>query len=191
MEILLSTSNDIYKVTFNAPSKTLTISGVNNFPLDYTSIREIYDVTAAGDITPRSSALQFTWFRANDLPIFVYGFTRLPAGAANADVLNILLDIPQNQSILSLQQFQATASGGVPGTLAAGETPTGVIDGVNTTFTLAFTPITGAITIFYVQPNFQPSQFLNYTADFKVVGNVVTFLTAPVVGSSIFANYYH
>lgn len=189
-EILLSTSNDIYTVTFNAASKTLVISGVNNFPLDYTSIREIYDVTHPGNITP-SDALQFAWFRSNGLPIFVYGFSSLPASAANGDTLNILLDIPQNQSILSLQQKQATASAGTPGTLVQGETPTGAIDGTNKTYTLASAPITGAITIFYVQPNGTPSLFLNYVVDFTVSGNTVTMVNAPLTGSNLYAVYFH
>lgn len=190
MEVLLSSSSDIYTVTFNVASKTITIAGVNNFPLDYTSIREAYDVTAGGSITPLSSPLQFAWFRSNGLPIFVYGFSRLPAGAAGSDTLHLFLDIPQNQSQLSLQQKQATASAGSPGTLVAGETPTGTINGTNKVFTLANTPITGAITIFYVQPNGQPSMFLNYGVDFTVVGNTVTLVTAPITGSSLFANYY-
>ncbi len=191
MEILLnSTSNDIYTTTFNAASKTLTIAGVNNFPLDYSSIKEIYDVTHPGNITT-SSPLQFAWFRSQDLPIFVYGFSRLPASAADSDTLNILLDIPQNQSILSLQQKQASASAGSPGTLVAGETPTGTINGTNKVFTLANAPFTGAITIFYVPPAGAPSQFLNYGVDFTVSGNTVTMVTAPITDSSLFANYYH
>lgn len=191
MEILLnSTSNDIYTTTFNAASKTLTISGVNNFPIDYSSIKEIYNTTHTGMITP-STPLQFAWFRSQGLPIFVYGFSALPASSANSDVLNIMLDIPQNQSILSLQQAQATASAGVPGTLVAGEVPTGTINGTNKAFTLANTPFPGAVTIYYVQPSGTPPMFLNYGVDFTVSGANVTMVTAPLTGSSLFGVYYH
>lgn len=190
MEALITSNNDIYSVTFQVASKTITISGVNNFPLDYSSIKEIYNVTHPGNITP-SSPLQFAWFRSNGLPIFVYGFTSLPASAASSDTLNILLDIPQNQSILSLQQKQATADAGTPGTLVAGEVPTGTINGTNKAFTLANAPFAGAIAIFYVQPNGQPSQFLNYGVDFTVSSTTVTLVNAPITGSNIYANYYH
>lgn|GEM_PF-4340869 len=191
MEILLnSTSNDIYSVSFNTTSKTITIAGINNFPIDFSSIRKCYDITANGYITPLSSQNQFAWFRSNGLPIFIYLFTRLPAGAAGSDTLNLLLDIPQNQSILSLQQKQASASAGTPGTLVSGEAVTGTIDGVNKTFTLANTPIVGAITLAYV-PTADPSQLLQYGNDFTVSGNTITMNTAPETGSSVYAIYYH
>lgn len=189
MEILLNSSNDIYIVTFNTTSKVIVISGVNNFPMDFASIREAYDVTAAGYISPLSSYNQFAWFRSNGLPIFIYLFTNLPSGAAGSDTLNILIDIAQNQSILSLQQKQATAAPGSPGTLVSSETPTGTINGTNKTFTLAFTPIKGAITIAY-NVSGGPSVLLNYGIDFTVVANVVTFVVAPATGSSLNAIYY-
>lgn len=190
MEILLSTSNDIYTTSFNSTSKVIVIAGVNNFPIDFSSIREAYDVTVAGYITPLSSQNQFAWFRSNGLPIFVYTFTRLPTSAAGSDTLNLLLDIPQNQSILSLQQKQATASAGSPGTLVSGETPTGTINGVNKTFTLGHTPIVGAITLVYA-PTDNPSVLLNYNIDFTVSGNTITMVTAPATGSGFYAVYYY
>lgn len=190
MEVLLNTANDIYTISFNTTSKTITIAGINNFPIDFSSIRECYDVTAHGYITPLSSRNQFAWFRSNGLPIFVYLFTRLPAGAAGSDTLNLLLDIPQNKSILSLQQKQASASAGTPGTLISGEAVTGTIDGVNKTFTLANTPITGAITLAYV-PTANPSQLLNYNIDFTVSGSTITMGIAPLTGSSVYAIYTH
>lgn len=190
MEILISSSNSIYSTTFNTTSKVIVLSGINNFPIDFSSIRECYDVTANGYITPLSSINQFEWFRSNGLPIFVYLFTRLPAGAAGSDTLNLLLDIAQNQSILSLQQKQASASAGTPGTLVSGEVPTGTINGTNKAFTLANTPIKGAITLAYA-PTDNPSQLLQYGVDFTVSGSSVTINTPPLTGSSLYAIYYH
>ncbi len=190
MEVLINSSNSIYSTTFNTTSKCIIFSGINNFPIDFSSIRECYDVTAHGYITPLSSQNQFAWFRSNGLPIFVYQFTRLPAGAAGSDTLNLLLDIPQNQSILSLQQKQASASAGTPGTLVSGEAVTGTIDGVNKTFTLANTPIVGAITLAYV-PTDNPSQLFQYGNDFTVSGATITMNTPPATGSSLTAIYYH
>lgn len=189
MEILLNSSNDIYGVTLDVTGKTLTISGVNNFPLDVSSLKEIYDVTHAGYIgLPNNN--EFAWFRANGLPIFVFGVNNLPSGAAGSDTLNVLLEIPQNQSQLSLQQKQASASAGTPGTLVVGETPTGTIDGTNKAFTLANTPIKGAVALMYTPPN-DIRQFLTIGIDFTMSGAVATLNVAPITGSSIFAVYYH
>jgi hypothetical protein len=189
MEILVSTSNTIYSVNFDSIGKTLTISGVNNFPLDVYSLREVYDVTHAG-YCGLPNINQFAWFRSNGLPIFVWGLNNLPAGAANGDTLNALLDIPQNQSKLSLQQKQATASAGTPGTFVSGETPTGTINSTNTAFTLANAPITGAVVLLYTPLN-QPTQFLTTTNDFTISGSNVTMNVAPLTGSSLIALYYH
>ena len=190
MEVLLSSSNDLYTVTLNTASKTLTIAGVNNFPLDVASLKEIWDVTAGGAIgLPAFN--EFAWFRANGLPIFVWGLSSLPAGAANGDTLNVMLDIPQNQSNLSLWQKYAGASAGTPGTYTV-EVPTGAINGSNQRFTLANTPIKGAIVLIYTpSPATQPTVFLYYNIDFSVVANVITTVAPPLNGSSLYALYYH
>ena len=189
MEILLSGNQDIFTVNFNVTSKTITISGCNNYPLDVSSLKEIYDVTAAGVIgLPNFN--EFSWFRSNGLPIFVWGVNNLPAGAANNDTLNINLSIPQSQSNFTLWQKYAGVSAGSPGTFVGSETPTGAINSTNKSYTLANTPIAGAITLIYTPQN-QPTQFLQYNTDFTVSGNTITLNTAPLTNSSLFALYYH
>jgi len=189
MEILLdSTHNDIYTLNLNVTAKTLCLSGCNNFPLDASSLKEIYDVTAGGPIgLPAFN--NFAWFRANGLPVFIWIVSSLPAGAANGDSLNVMLCIPQNQSLLSLWQKYAGASAGTPGTYTE-ETPTGTINGTNQTFTLANTPINGAITLVYTASG-QPTVFLYYNIDFTVVGNVITTVAPPLTGSTLYSISYH
>jgi hypothetical protein len=189
MEILLNSANDIYTVTLDVTGKTLTISGCNNFPLDVSSLKEIYNTTHAGNIG-LPAANQFAWFRSNGLPIFVWGLSSFPAGSDNGDTLNVMLDIPRTQSILSLQQKQASASAGTPGTLMTAEVPSGTINGTNQTFTLANTPIKGAIMLIYT-PSGQPTQFLQYGVYFTVSGNTVEIVVPPLTGSTLYANYYH
>lgn len=190
MEILLNPSNDLYTVNFNVTSKTIVISGINNYPLDRSSLKEIYDVTAAGAIgLPNFD--QFAWFRSNGLPIFCWGVSSLPAGAANGDTLNLMVDIPVTQSQLSLQQKQASASAGTVGTYVGSETPTGAINGTNKTYTLAFTPIKNAVALVYIPYGQQPTQLLQVGVDFTSTGNSVTLTTAPPTGSTLFAIYYH
>lgn len=188
MEILISTSNDIYTLNYDTVGKTLTLSGCNNFPLDVYSLREVYDVTHAG-YCGLPNINQFAWFRSNGLAIFIWGLSSVPVGAANGDTLNVLVDIPQNQSQLSLQQKQATASAGSPGTFVSGETPGGTINGTNTAFTLANTPIKGAVVLLYTPPN-QPTQFLQYGTDFTNVSTALTLVNPPLTGSALTALYY-
>lgn len=189
MEILLSTNNDIFTVTFDTVGKTLTLSGCNNFPLDVYSLREVYNITHPGSIGLPSEN-QFAWFRSNGLPIFVWGLNGLPAGSVNGDTVNILLDVPQNQSQFMLQQKQATASAGTPGTFVSGETPGGTINGTNTAFTLANAPLKGAAVLLYTPLN-QPTQFLQYGTDFTNVGTALTLVNPPATGSTLTALYYH
>jgi hypothetical protein len=159
--------------------------------LDFASIKELYDVTAGGPIGV-GAITEFAWFRANDLPIFVWGLNNLPAGAANGDTLNIILDIPRTQSELTLWQKYASNTAGSPGTYVGGETPAGLMNGVNQTFTLANTPIKGAITLAYTpSPAMQPTVFLIYGQDFTVVGNVITIINPPLASSNLYAVYYH
>jgi len=189
MEILLNAANSIATTNFNVTSKTIAISGVNNYPLDRSSLKEIYDVTAGGSVgLPNFD--QFAWFRSNGLPIFVWGISP-PVGAANGDTLQIMVDIPLTQSQLSLQQKQASASAGTVGTYVGSETPTGAINGTNTTYTLAFTPIKGAVALVYVPGAQQPAQLLQVGVDFTSTGNTVVLNTPPITGSNLYAVYYH
>ncbi len=187
-QILLSSSNDIYTLTFNAATRSLVISGVNNYPLVKDSIAEAYDVTAAGYIDLSQNV--FTWYRSNGLPIYVYVFCAVPGGAGNSDTLNLLLEVPSHQKEFSLQQKQASASAGTAGTLVNGETPSGTIDGANKTFTLIAAPIVGAVTLIYT-PTGEVSQLLNYGTDFTVSGSTLTLNTAPATESSLIAIYNH
>lgn len=189
MEVLINSSNTIYTTTFDTVGKTLTIAGINNFPVDVYSLREVYDVTHAG-YAGLPNINQFAWFRSNGLPIFVWGLNNLPSGAASGDTLEVLLDMSEYQAGLALAQKQASASAGTPGTLVTGETPTGSINDTNKTFTLANTPITGAVTLVYT-PLGDITRFLIYGIDFTMSGAVATLNVAPVTGSSLYAIYYH
>lgn len=188
MEILLNSSNEIYTVSLDVVSKVLVLSGNNNYPMDVNSIRSIYNTTHAGNIS-LPNKLQFVWFRVNGLPVYIWGISNLPTGSANADVLNLLVDIPLNQSQFSLQEKQASASAGVVGTLVSSEVPTGTVNGTNKIFTLSATPITGAVSFVVTAPN-QPSQILQLGFDFTMNGVTATLVNAPITSSTIYAIYY-
>ena len=69
------------------------------------------------------------------------------------------------------------------GNFAVRETPSGTINGSNTSFTLAFTPIAGTETIFL------NGLQQNVTEDYTISGSTITYLTAPVAGDILRVSY--
>ena len=63
------------------------------------------------------------------------------------------------------------------------ETPTGLIDGMNTVFVLSKTPLTGSLKV-YVN-----GQRVRVTEDYTFSGRIITFLTAPPTGSILLADF--
>jgi hypothetical protein len=81
----------------------------------------------------------------------------------------------------------ATASSDymAPSSFVVRETPTGTINGSNTTFTLANTPLSGTETVF-LNGILQDAGAGN---DYTISGGTITFLTAPATGDKIRVNY--
>lgn len=71
-------------------------------------------------------------------------------------------------------------------TPAYNETPTGVIDGANDTFTLVNTPAAGSLQIFLNGMYQTPAG-----EDYTLAGLTITFVNAPLAGSILRAFYYH
>lgn len=65
------------------------------------------------------------------------------------------------------------------------ETPTGLVNGSNTTFTLAFTPVAGKEQVFLNGILQEPGAGNDYT----ISGATITYLTAPVTGDKIRVSY--
>jgi hypothetical protein len=65
------------------------------------------------------------------------------------------------------------------------ETPTGTINGVNTTFTLAATPVVGSERVFLNGLLQEPGAGNDYT----ISGVTITYLTAPATGDRLRVNY--
>ena len=64
------------------------------------------------------------------------------------------------------------------------EVPSGTINGSNTAFTLANTPISGSVKIYL-----NGIRFKGGGVDYSISGTTVTFVTAPATGDSILADY--
>lgn len=65
------------------------------------------------------------------------------------------------------------------------ETPTGTVDGTNTSFTLAHTPVSGTETLFLNGLLQEPGAGNDYT----ISGATITYLAAPLVGDRLRATY--
>lgn len=65
------------------------------------------------------------------------------------------------------------------------EAPAGTIDGVNVTFTLAFTPVVGTV---QVRLN-GLGQVVGAGNDYTISGAVITYLAAPKTGDSVLVDY--
>lgn len=64
------------------------------------------------------------------------------------------------------------------------ETPSGLVNGINTVFTLLFVPTTNTLRLFAGQ-----RQTINQ--DFTLSGLTITFLIAPMPGTNLLADYNH
>ena len=64
------------------------------------------------------------------------------------------------------------------------ETPSGTVNGSNTSFSLAQLPLENDSVELY-----QDGLKLTYTTDYTISGTTITMVTAPVVGQTLRANY--
>lgn len=79
--------------------------------------------------------------------------------------------------------FGNTISGGSVLSNIVREVPAGVVDGVNTVFTLSFIPVSNSEDI-YIN-----GQLRHPTVAYTLVGNTITFVIAPWNGSYLLAKY--
>ena len=84
----------------------------------------------------------------------------------------------------ALEELETSASGNIKLTdFITNETPSGSIDGSNTTFTLANTPESGTVTLYLNGLLIDPGD------DYTISGATITMTTAPVTGDKLRANY--
>ena len=114
------------------------------------------------------------------------GLTSITVTTLNATNVNTTdLDVTWTATIATanITDINITNTPTIPGLEQIQETPTWVIDWVNTSFTLSFAPTNNIITLFVWWVPQHPT--VNYT----VVGTALTFTTAPIWGP-ITATYF-
>jgi hypothetical protein len=127
-------------------------------------------------------------------------WTRMPAMDTWAEVPGMLVSVQQGTSNADTVWLSTADAGGSLGTtaitftkipsLGAGnfitrETPTGTINGSNTTFTLANTPVSGTEQVFLNGLLQEPGAGNDYT----ISAATITYLTAPATGDRLRVNY--
>jgi hypothetical protein len=110
MRVIAGNKNNIFTWTFDSVAKTLSISNVTEFDLNIESLLSVYDVTTGSMFAVNSPLTTFSWNYVAGRKVFTYTFGTVPAGSANADVLQIYLDIPDSKAVYSILKVIATAT---------------------------------------------------------------------------------
>jgi hypothetical protein len=107
-------------------------------------------------------------------------------GSANASKL-ILFTLPKAGTIgVTAITYQiVNAAGLTSNNFVVGEVLSGTVDGANTAFTLANTPVAGSVEVLIEGHTLK----LGAGNDFTITGGTVTMLTAPLGGEVVTANY--
>lgn len=158
-------------------------SGITNALKSATTTVDVSAATAptTGQVLTATSSTTATWQTASsgfadplttngDIIARVAGATTRLAQGANDTFLGV------SAGVLGYY----TPSGA--GTLQAGEVPTGTVNSSNTAFTLSYTPsVAGAVIVVL-------NGVVQYNGtDYTITGTTITFTTAPVTGSTIYA----
>jgi len=127
-------------------------------------------------------------------------WTRLPAMDTWAEVPGMLVSVQQGTSNADTVWLSTADAGGTLGTTAitftklpsigvgnfiTRETPSGAVNGSNTTFTLANTPVGGTEQVYLNGILQEPGSGNDYT----ISGATITYLTAPITGDRIRVTY--
>lgn len=111
-------------------------------------------------------------------------FTFVEEGTTNADTGWILTTngtITLDSTSLTFTKF--SSAGNVPEFVDI-ETPSGTVNGVNTTFSLGYTPVSGSVYL-YLNGVLQEGGGNDYT----ISGSTITMVSAPETGSKLRASY--
>jgi hypothetical protein len=120
-------------------------------------------------------------------PVLTDGFGHAYAYMSDAVLYTIVISHPlfgANPIILTDQAVPGVGGGGSTYTPFS-EVPAGAVDGVNTTFTLTYSPVAGSL--LYTLNQLPQTPGLNYT----ITGNVITVAVAPSTGFLPYAYYWH
>lgn len=108
MVVQLGGKFNLYNAVLSTSAKTLTISNIQGFDLEVTSLQSVYSTTATKYLTLRQNVLSCVYSLVAGLPVWTYTFAAIDAGITNADVFVIQLQIPDAMGIYSILSYQAS-----------------------------------------------------------------------------------
>lgn len=115
----------------------------------------------------------------------LYTFVEAGSQAGTGWVLTTLNPITLGSTALVFAMFSATGGGLLATNFVKKETPSGTVNGSNTTFTLANTPTAGTEEV-YLNGIQQEAGAGN---DYTISGATITYLTAPISGDKVRVSY--
>lgn len=126
--------------------------------------------------------LAFGGFNANILRSTRYVDNAVPlALAADKDSLYFVLGAPYYNDLAGNPHPLGTGAGAIT---YAQETPVGVVNSINTVFTLSNAPVSNSALKVYLD-----GLILKQGTDYTVVGVTITMTTAPLFGQTVYADY--
>jgi hypothetical protein len=142
---------------------------------------QVVDIVAAdATLTVNPDSLQVKLDPARCVTVAAGGIGVNPDGTtieANANALRVKPASIGDSQLSAVYQKQAN--------IVTRETPTGAINGANTTFTLVATPVANSEQVFLNGLLLEPGAGNDYT----ISGATITMLTAPATGDRLKANY--
>jgi hypothetical protein len=156
-----------YQGTFNASSNTPTLANGTGSPGD------VYRVSVAGTALGLELAV-------GDYVIY-NGSTW-----EKSDTTDAVASVAGRTGVVTLTVSDLSDFGtGVAGKFVTRETPTGAINGTNTSFVLSTAPVVGSESVFLNGILQEPGSGNDYT----ISGSTITYLTAPVTGDRVRVSY--
>lgn len=160
----------IHSYTFNPGAKTVTFTGFGSINIE--DIQLVRNITTSQILYASGVAFYGGTVSGNVLTLFID-----PDETSNStDDLQIFHTIEGAPIVIG-------GGGGGGGTAVYEETPTGTINGINNTFTLANTAITGTVRIYL------NGQRLKNILDYTYTGSTITMTTIPFTGDVLIVDY--
>lgn len=110
MRVQLGAPYNTYTAVLNIAAKTLTINNIIQFDLEPPSIDRVYSVTASSYLPVGFNIASVSFSYIDGVPVWVYTFKSIPIGIANSDTFVILLNIPDNNGLYSIESYIASGS---------------------------------------------------------------------------------
>lgn len=166
------TSAQIYVANSSGVFKRVSMSG--HVAISNTGATTIQSGVITNSMINASAAIAFSKMQSGSSGQMV---------VCNGSGVPTLVTVSGDATMSSTGVLTITNPGLQSGNFVFNEVPSGTVNGVNTSFTLANTPVAGKTTV-YLNGLLQKP-----TEDYTITGGSISFVTAPETGALLLANY--